>query len=242
MRELPAGADAVLLDFADDPDPSHAARRAVAALRDAVDTGALAGIEAVVPAAETVLVQGADDAGVDLLGIHRVLRATDAADEPDRPGEMTIPVRYTGDDLADVASALGLGVDNVISAHRDTVWEVQFMGFAPGFGYLVPLDDPDNPLLRVPRRETARTRVPTGAVAIAAGYSAVYPRESPGGWNLLGHTSIRLWNPDASPPALLAPGSLVRFVDADAGTADTGAADAGTANAGAEPGASEGGR
>ena len=96
--------------------------------------------------------------------------------------------------------------------HTNTLWQVQFMGFAPGFGYLIPHDEPDHPLCTVGRRSESRTRVPRGAVAIAAGYSAVYPRVSPGGWQLLGATSMTMWDEAAVPPARLRPGSLVRFV------------------------------
>ena len=111
-----------------------------------------------------------------------------------------------------------VNVDAVIAAHRGTEWIVQFMGFAPGFGYLVPAFDAADTdlagLLNLPRRPHARTRVPAGSVAIAAGYSAVYPRDSPGGWNLLGRTRISLWSEHDDPPAMLAPGTRVRFVDA----------------------------
>ena len=86
---------------------------------------------------------------------------------------------------------------------------VAFCGFAPGFGYLVGADD----RLDVPRRSNPRTRVPAGAVALAGKFSGVYPRESPGGWQLLGHTSVRTWDVRREPPALLVPGVRVRFVE-----------------------------
>ncbi|MFT4044252.1 MAG: allophanate hydrolase subunit 1 [Gordonia sp. (in: high G+C Gram-positive bacteria)] len=236
MRELPAGPDAVLLDFTDAPDPTAALARAHASVRAGIAAGLLRGIDEVVPGAQTLLVQGSDGCGIDILGIHRALRNDESSPGESHPGEarpegtstegsgtegtgtprpqrthIDIPVRYVGDDLAEVAALTGISVDEVIGAHRDTVWVVQFMGFAPGFGYLVPIGERPNPLLAVPRRTTARTRVPAGAVAIAAGYSAIYPREGPGGWHLLGQTDIRLWNTEATPPAVLAPGSIVRF-------------------------------
>ncbi|HCS57200.1 MAG TPA: allophanate hydrolase [Gordonia polyisoprenivorans] len=179
MNELPAGRDAVLLDFGDDP---VAVRRAHRALRAATAAGDLPGVSEIVPSASTVLVQFELGSGADSLGIHRVLRGAVADDDATR-------------------------------------WRVQFMGFAPGFGYLVP-EDADNPLLRIGRRTQPRTRVPAGAVAVAAGYSAIYPRPSPGGWHLLGHSDIRLWDETSDPPSLLSPGTLVRFVDAARG--DTG--------------------
>lgn len=220
MRELPAGADAVLLDFAADPDPAASVRAADIALRGALSDGRLHGVVDVVPTAKTILVQAGIGSGIDVLGIHRVLR-TVGAPGPDDPATgavpgIEIPVRYDGPDLADVAASLGLDDAAVIDLHHRTRWRVQFMGFAPGFGYLVPVDDPDNPLTRVGRRAEARTRVPAGSVAIAAGYSAVYPRASPGGWNLLGHSDITLWDTTAERPSLLTPGALVRFVNADA--------------------------
>jgi KipI family sensor histidine kinase inhibitor len=121
--------------------------------------------------------------------------------------EVVIPVRYDGADLAAVAAATGLTVGEVVAAHCGATYRVAFCGFAPGFGYLTGLPE----RLHVPRRSTPRTRVPAGAVAIAAGYAAVYPRPSPGGWHLLGSTDLVLFDPDRQPPALLAPGNVVRF-------------------------------
>ncbi|RPA59881.1 carboxyltransferase domain-containing protein [Gordonia oryzae] len=218
MNELPAGRDAVLLDFGDDP---LAVRRAHRALRAAANAGDLPGVSEIVPSASTVLVQFELGIGADSLGIRRVLRGavTDDDATPDTDDEVAITVTYDGVDLDAVATTLGCGVGDVVTAHTATRWRVQFMGFAPGFGYLVP-EDADNPLLRIGRRAQPRTRVPAGAVSVAAGYSAIYPRPSPGGWQLLGRTSIRLWDETAHPPSLLAPGTFVRFVDAARG--DTG--------------------
>ncbi|ROZ89353.1 allophanate hydrolase subunit 1 [Gordonia sp. OPL2] len=216
MRELPAGPDAVVLDFADDPEPSAAVGRAATAIRRAIESDALRATD-VIPSAHTVLVQADRGAGIDVLGVHRALRNVrdDAAQADARPDEILIPVTYDGPDLDDVARTLGLGVDEVVELHRDTRWRVQFMGFAPGFGYLVAQEDPDNLWGRLPRRDESRTAVPSGAVAVAAGYSAVYPRHSPGGWQLIGHTTIAMWDENSTPPALLEPGRTVRFVPAD---------------------------
>lgn len=133
-----------------------------------------------------------------------------------RPLEMTatdvvveIAVCYDGADLADVATATGLSVADVVELHHGSTYTSAFCGFAPGFAYLTGLD----PRLHLPRRATPRTRVPAGAVAIAAEYAAVYPSVSPGGWHLLGHTEAELWSLDRDPPALLAPGTRVRFVE-----------------------------
>ena len=213
MRELPAGHDAVMLDFSGDPAPADAVARATVALRAAQQAGTLH-IADVVPSAHTVLVQADRGAGIDTLGVHRALRLdpTDAAAHGSASSQLEVPVVYDGPDLADVARVLGLGTERVVQLHTGTLWRVQFMGFAPGFGYLVPPGDEDHPLRDVGRRPESRTRVPRGAVAIAAGYSAVYPRVSPGGWHLLGRTSMTMWDESAVPPARLAPGALVRFV------------------------------
>ncbi|KQS00643.1 allophanate hydrolase [Williamsia sp. Leaf354] len=226
MRELPAGIDAVLLDFADAEAPWRHALLAADALRAAAAEDALTGVLDVVPTAETVLVQGTPGAGLDRLGIRRVLRAAGSTrpDTTDVTGpaapSITVDVAYDGADLDDVAATLGVDPEQVVAAHTDTVWRVQFMGFAPGFGYLVPDStaagaDPHDPTLdalrALGRRSESRSSVPAGSVAIAAGYSAVYPRSSPGGWNLLGTSTIDLWDVDRTPPATLAPGATVRF-------------------------------
>lgn len=123
------------------------------------------------------------------------------------PREVCFPVTYDGEDLAHVAARTRMSESEVIERHAAASYRVVFMGFAPGFGYLEGLD----PVLRLPRLDTPRAAVPAGAVAIAGAYSAVYPRSSPGGWLLLGHTDVTLFDVDAEPPALLAPGTLVRF-------------------------------
>jgi KipI family sensor histidine kinase inhibitor len=155
--------------------------------------------------------------------VHEALGEIDAQ-EPDgagttdrTPGDggssadiVEVAVRYDGPDLADVASLTGLSADEVVAAHTGRLWLVGFAGFAPGFAYLVDGD----PRLDVPRRATPRTRVPAGAVGLAGEFSGVYPRSSPGGWQLIGHTDQVLWDLDRDPPALLRPGLRVRFVDA----------------------------
>lgn len=227
MRELAAGADAVFLDFSGTSAAAAQVLVAERALRAACDEGRLVGVD-LIPSAATLLVQSPPGAGVDRLGVYRILRgvrdaiesattATTSADPrsdlDDGSTQVRIPVRYNGADLDEVASILGTSRDRVIELHRDTLWRVQFMGFAPGFGYLVPTDA-DNPLTTVGRRAQPRTRVPAGSVAIAAGYSAIYPGASPGGWQLLGSTDIRLWDESTDPPSLLTAGAVVRFVDA----------------------------
>ncbi|MGW4244767.1 5-oxoprolinase subunit B family protein [Nocardia sp. NPDC004722] len=187
------------------------------------------GVVDVLPAAETVLVILTSPASAErvrqrLLALLARLDArarVTAGDRamPDRPIDaagravaedpVTIPVRYDGEDLAAVARLLDLTPAEVIAQHTGTVWRCAFVGFAPGFGYL---ESPDG-RLSVPRRTQSRTAIPPGAVALAGGYSAVYPRSSPGGWQLIGTTEVPMWDVDRKPPALVRAGTRVRFVE-----------------------------
>lgn len=120
-----------------------------------------------------------------------------------------IEVHYNGVDLELVADALGCSPAGVISAHQDAQWVVAAVGFAPGFAYL-SCDDPR--WLQVSRRADPRPAVPAGSVAVAAGLAGIYPSSSPGGWQLLGTTRVRMFDPTQERPALLAVGDRVRFV------------------------------
>ncbi|MFT3899183.1 MAG: carboxyltransferase domain-containing protein [Gordonia sp. (in: high G+C Gram-positive bacteria)] len=215
MRERPAGQAAVLLDFTATPAPRAATMAAIAALRRASESGGLPGIVDLVPTATTILVQGTPETGIDDLALHRALRGGGQSTDDDDADEVVIPVHYDGPDLHDVALHLGWTPGAVVASHTGIAWRVEFMGFAPGFGYLVP-DDPEDrcPPCELPRRDESRPRVDAGSVAVAAGYSAVYPGASPGGWNLLGHTDFPLWDAAADPPTPLRAGTIVRFVDA----------------------------
>ncbi|GLZ55821.1 allophanate hydrolase subunit 1 [Actinomycetospora sp. NBRC 106378] len=163
-----------------------------------------------VPAARTVLVRVA--AAADLPGVATdVLAREPGAVRGRAEGEVVeIAVTYDGEDLDDVARHTGLDPEEVVEAHTGQTWTVAFAGFTPGFGYLVGADD----RLHVLRRESSRTRVPAGAVGLAGEFSGVYPRESPGGWQLVGRTDHVLWDLDRDPPAVLLPGTRVRFVRA----------------------------
>lgn len=196
MRILPMGDHAVLVE--DPPGGPMAWSEGLRAEErpDVVD---------IVPAATTVLVRWIAGAPAafrsETLGTVRPRRVVAGADA------VVIPVRYDGPDLHAVADALGRTAAEVVGLHSGCGYEVAFCGFAPGFAYLVGLPG----VLHLPRRATPRTAVPAGSVAIAAGYSAVYPRESPGGWHLIGSTDLVLFDPDREPPALLSPGTRVRF-------------------------------
>jgi KipI family sensor histidine kinase inhibitor len=166
----------------------------------------LPGVVDLVPAARTLLV--CMDSVVDPREFAALLETMSPASTEELSGDpVTIPVHYDGEDLAEVARLTSLSEDEVVSVHTGPEYVVGFTGFAPGFGYLTGLDE----RLRLPRRETPRTRVPAGAVAVAGEYTGVYPRPSPGGWHLLGTTSVTLWDATRETPALLRPGSRVRF-------------------------------
>ncbi|HEX9228954.1 MAG TPA: 5-oxoprolinase/urea amidolyase family protein [Arthrobacter sp.] len=160
----------------------------------------------VLAAAETVLVTA--DSPVAARRIAARLLQLDLTAPVQRDGELVlIDTVYDGEDLAEVGRLTGLGPDGVIAAHTGQIWTVAFAGFAPGFGYMVG----ENQDLEVPRRSSPRTAVPAGSVALAGNYSAVYPRRSPGGWQLIGRTGARMWDLDREQPALAAPGHRVQF-------------------------------
>lgn len=203
MRTLPCGDAALLVETDGLPE--------VLALADAIRAKQSPWVLDVVPAARTVLVITVP--GTDLAALRRtVLELTvDASAEPPDGETVEIPVVYDGPDLAEVAQLAGLSEDEVVAAHTGTPWRAAFGGFAPGFAYLVSGDE----RLRVPRRDEPRTSVPAGSVGLAGEFSGVYPRSSPGGWQLIGHTDAVLWDADREPAALLQPGGRVRFVVAD---------------------------
>jgi len=196
---------AVVVDLPDDA--------AVATLAATITADPPHGLVDVVPGARTVLLRVGR--GSDLAALARAIRTRVAQPHPEAlprntfesGSEVVVDVRYDGDDLDEVARLTGLTRQQVVQAHTGSPWRVGFMGFAPGFGYLVGGD----PRLAVPRREHPRRAVPAGSVALAGEHSGVYPRESPGGWQLLGRTDAPLWDVDRDPPALLRPGLQVRF-------------------------------
>lgn len=183
---------------------------AVRRARDA-DEGAFAEVIDVVPAARTLLLT--TPPGADLDRLARAVRALDVHPDDAAADEdvVDIEVTYDGPDLDDIASLTGLTPEEVVTAHGAKPWRAAFGGFAPGFFYLVPTGE-EGRRLQVPRRDEPRTRVPAGAVGLAGEFSGIYPRSSPGGWQLLGRTTAALWDIDREPPALLRPGALVRFV------------------------------
>ncbi|MGW1672938.1 5-oxoprolinase subunit B family protein [Streptomyces sp. NPDC002324] len=197
MRALPVGDRALLIEVGTDEE----AQALHAELLRRRETGELSAAE-IVPAARTVLLDGLPDP-TRLAGR---LASWDIPPLPARAGDFVeIPVRYDGPDLPDVAAHWGVDVAEVARVHAAAEYRVAFCGFAPGFGYLTGLPR------EVPRRATPRTAVPAGSLALAGPYTGVYPRASPGGWQLIGTTDAVLWDPARVPAALLAPGTRVRF-------------------------------
>jgi KipI family sensor histidine kinase inhibitor len=193
MKVLPVGHHAVLVEVGS-PDRAVSLAtwaRARSLARD------------IVPGAETVLLDGL----VDREGLPELLTSWRPTEV--EPGPLVeLPVTYDGPDLEDVAARWDCDVDEVVARHRATEFVSAFCGFAPGFAYLAGLE------VEVPRLATPRTRVPAGSVALAGRWCGVYPTESPGGWRIVGRTDARLWDVRRDPPALLAPGTRVRFVAA----------------------------
>jgi KipI family sensor histidine kinase inhibitor len=181
----------------------------VLAWADALRVAALPGVVDIVPAARTVLVKldRPSYQGVTRQRLRKMRVTAEATAPADRSADVVIDVVYDGPDLAEVASHTGLSTAQVINAHTSTLWRVGFSGFAPGFAYLVDGD----PRLEVPRRSEPRTSVPAGSVGLAGEFSAIYPRRSPGGWQLIGHTDARLWDLERADPALLTQGMWVQF-------------------------------
>ncbi|MFJ3924484.1 allophanate hydrolase subunit 1 [Streptomyces sp. NPDC090022] len=200
MRALPVGAGALLLE-GDSAAEVAALHAELLRRRDELD-----GVVDIVPAARTVLLDGVPDPAALAA---RVAGWEVPALPPAQGPQVTVPVRFDGPDLAEVAALWGVAPREVAGVVTGTPFRVAFCGFAPGFGYLTGLP----PHLHLPRRATPRTAVPAGSLALAGEYAGVYPRSSPGGWQLLGTTDAVLWDPAREPAALFAPGVRVRFTE-----------------------------
>jgi KipI family sensor histidine kinase inhibitor len=194
------GRSAVLLEVDDSP----AVQAWHAELRRRRDAGELTAVE-IVPGARTVLLDGVPD-------VTALIRALPTWPTPATPvladeAPVSVPTRYDGPDLADVARRWGVTAGEAVAIHSALEFRVAFCGFAPGFAYLTGL--PAH--LRVPRLDAPRIQVPAGSVAVAGPYCAVYPNASPGGWRLIGRTDLVLFDLAAEPAARLAPGTRVTF-------------------------------
>jgi KipI family sensor histidine kinase inhibitor len=201
MRILPYGERALLAEV----DSLEQAALLAAALDSSREH--TAGVAELVPGARTVLVR-IDPHVLSLSAAERWISGAEVpAARTSAAERVIIPVRYDGEDLAETAERLGMSPAELVSRHSGARWRAAFVGFAPGFAYLT------SPEFRfdVPRRATSRQRVPAGSVALAGEFSGVYPRESPGGWQLIGRTDAILWDVQRTPPALLRPGAEVVF-------------------------------
>lgn len=167
------------------------------------------GIVDIVPAARTLMIRFRPEI-LTAEGLAAAISTRDLSAKI-APSDMLveIPVTYDGEDLKDVAELTGLSVSEVIERHTASEFTVAFSGFAPGFGYLVGGD----PALQVPRRQSPRTKIPAGSVALAGAFSGIYPQASPGGWQIIGTTPLKMWDLTRDPPALFQPGYRVRFFD-----------------------------
>jgi KipI family sensor histidine kinase inhibitor len=203
VRVRRVGANALLLDCADEAEV-EAWRTELWRLRGSGHVRA----EEIVPGARTLLLDGVPD--VEAVTQLIAGRSPRRGDGFARGPLIEIPVVYSGEDLPAVADLCGISERGVINRLSRAELRVAFCGFAPGWAYLTGLP----PELAVPRLDSPRTRVPAGSVALANGYAGIYPNASPGGWRLVGHTEVRLFDVEREPPALLAPGTRVRLVEA----------------------------
>lgn len=203
VTEVVSGARTLLFRF--DPAVTDAVRvrAAVERVRPA-EPGDGAGSGAAASASASGSVGGGGSRSV-VGGGSRSVGGVDAA-------PVVVPVRYDGEDLDAVAALARMSVPDLIAWHTGQVWTSALCGFAPGFSYLTGTAAS----LDLPRRSSARTSVPSGAVALAGEFSAVYPRASPGGWQLIGRTDVAMWSLDRQPPALAPAGTRVRFAEASA--------------------------
>ena len=197
MHTRPVGRHALLVEVDD--------AQAALALAAWARTRRLGAVD-IVPAAASVLFDGVRDVEALVEGLtHWVPSAA-----PPEGELVEIAVSYDGADLEFVAGAWGVDVATVVERHTSIEFVASFCGFSPGFSYLRGLSEE----LAVPRLDAPRSRVPAGAVALAGAWCGVYPTTSPGGWRILGTTDVVLWDQHRDSPALLPPGTRVRFRDA----------------------------
>lgn len=210
MRILPVSLDAVLVELSGLDE--------TLALLEALQADPVEGVVDLVPAARTLLVQFQPWVCTQAALVAQIRSRQGRPRAREQAGELVqIPVRYDGEDLPEMAAYLKLTADELVRRHAALVWTVAFTGFAPGFAYLAGGD----PVFDVPRRSSPRTRIPAGSVGLAGRFSGVYPRATPGGWQLIGTTDVPMWDLARATPALLQPGMRVQFVDVatDAGAA-----------------------
>lgn len=203
MRFLPEGHSALLVEL-DDQDAVFALAAEIERRRTSDWHGRVVDV---VPGARTVLLDGIMDPAATAAELAAWSLGTSTNE---RGPVVEVPCRYGGPDLASVAAHWGVPEDQVPEVHSSLEHRVAFSGFSPGFAYIVGLGD----RWSVPRLESPRSAVEPGSVAVAGPFTGVYPRRSPGGWRIIGHTDLVLWDTSRDPPALLSPGTSVRFVTA----------------------------
>jgi inhibitor of KinA len=221
MRIEPLGDSALIVRVVDEFQPDTSLAAALAALRH-LEAAAIPGVIELAPAYTTIGVffdpariesATADNSPFDILAakIQSVLNASAFADETASAATaVEIPVCYDREfaaDLAEVARHAGLSEDEVVRRHSSASYRVSCVGFTPGFPFLSGLP----PKLATPRRASPRKEIPAGAVGIGGAQTGIYPRKSPGGWNLIGRTPLRLFDVQREPPALLQAGDRVHF-------------------------------
>lgn len=214
----PLGDRALLIEVGNRPDPVTVAR--IRALADHLAQLRLPGVLDFVPALVTIGVHYDPEQWRDESEAHSPYEMLVARIQQELPDLSSlgvskgplrqIPVCYEadfGDDLSFLADAHGLSTQQVIQIHSAAIYTVYMIGFAPGFAYLGPLDE----RLALPRRETPRSRVPAGSVAVANQYTGIYPADLPGGWHIIGRTPLQLFEPSREQPSLLSAGDRVQF-------------------------------
>jgi inhibitor of KinA len=220
FRIVSAGDSAVIVEFAARIDPAINAR--AIALAEAIDRAQIAGVRDVVPAYRSVAVQF-DPLRTDAEALLERLEREAAQPVPPAAAAtapVRIPVCYGGDlgpDLAALAAFARMDPDAVIAAHAARTYRVFMLGFVPGFAYLGSVDE----RLAMPRRTTPRVRVPAGSVGIAGVQTGIYPLETPGGWQIIGRTPVKPFDPDRAEPFLMKAGDAVQFYPVDRETFDT---------------------
>ena len=211
-RIVPLGDSSVLVQFGNEIDIS--VNRRVHALASLVDASSMPGVVETVPAYGTLLVHY-DPLILSFTQIKNILQEKISQVEGNasrKPRQVKVPVRYGGEygvDLESVARHLQMRTEEVIRIHTQRTYTVYMMGFTPGFPYMGKLDD----ALVMPRLETPRTHVPAGTVAIAGLQTGIYPIASPGGWQLIGWTPLKLFDPTSETPFIFAPGDEVKFYE-----------------------------
>lgn len=199
MRILPCADSGVLVELDD--------LRSVIGLYESLRGNLPHGVIDLVPAMRTLLLK-LDPHTADISDVVRTVRDTKVKrSRSENYGLIHVPVIYDGADLGRVSELTGLTESQVVDLHLHSEWYVAFCGFSPGFAYLTGGDE----RLVVPRITESRTKVPAGSVGLAGSFTGIYPRKSPGGWQLIGHTDMTIWQVDHSPPTALMPGVRVKF-------------------------------